>query len=255
MRPVLFSVFGLDVNSYGLSKAMAALVAAWLLGRSFSRRGMAREHAHALVLAGALWGFVGAKAYYVAENARHFDWHLLGGSGFTWYGGFLTGAAAVVVAARRRGLPLMLVLGLSTAPLAVAYGIGRIGCLLAGDGTYGKPSALPWALGFPNGTVPTSVPVQPTPLYEALAAFALAGLLLLLQSRVRPATLVVVYLAAAGLTRLLVEFARINRAVAWGLTQPQLWSIAMVLGALILAVAGRPRRMTRSALNQGLKPS
>ena len=32
MQPVLFSVFGLDIQSYGVSKALAALVAALLLG-------------------------------------------------------------------------------------------------------------------------------------------------------------------------------------------------------------------------------
>jgi len=42
-------------------------------------------------------------------------------------------------------------------------GIGRLGCLLAGDGTYGRPSGLPWAMAFPNGTVPTAVPVRRDP--------------------------------------------------------------------------------------------
>ena len=39
MWPVLFSVFGIQIQSYGVSKALAALVAAWLLGRAFRRLG------------------------------------------------------------------------------------------------------------------------------------------------------------------------------------------------------------------------
>ena len=40
MRPVLLSVFGIDVQTYGVSKALAAWVAALLLGRAFERRGI-----------------------------------------------------------------------------------------------------------------------------------------------------------------------------------------------------------------------
>lgn len=38
MLPVLFEVFGVPINSYGLSKALAALLAAYRLGREFRRR-------------------------------------------------------------------------------------------------------------------------------------------------------------------------------------------------------------------------
>ena len=58
MWPVLFSVFGIQIQSYGVSKALAALVAAWLLGRAFRRLGFPVEQAHSLVLWAAVWGFV-----------------------------------------------------------------------------------------------------------------------------------------------------------------------------------------------------
>jgi len=238
MWPVLMTVFGVPVQSYGVSKALAAFAAAWLLGRAFASRGLPVQDAYSLTWAGALWGFAGAKVYYLVEHAGHFSWHHLGGSGFTWYGGMLAGTTAVLVTAHRRKLPLLLVAGLAVAPLSVAYGIGRLGCLLAGDGTYGKPSDLPWAMAFPNGVVPTDVPVQPTPLYEALAAFALAVVLWKLQQRHRPELLLAVYLLGAGGARLLIELARTNKAALWGLTQPQLWSLVMLaagFGAAALA--------------------
>ena len=49
MWPVLFSVFGIQIQSYGVSKALAALVAAWLLGRAFRRLGFPVEQAHSLL--------------------------------------------------------------------------------------------------------------------------------------------------------------------------------------------------------------
>jgi phosphatidylglycerol:prolipoprotein diacylglycerol transferase len=84
--------------------------------------------------------------------------HDLVGMGFTWYGGLVGGVVAALVIVRRHQLPLGVVAGAAAVPLTVAYGIGRLGCLLAGDGTYGKPTSVPWAMTFPNGVVRTNVP-------------------------------------------------------------------------------------------------
>jgi phosphatidylglycerol:prolipoprotein diacylglycerol transferase len=145
MYPTLFVIFGAQIGSYGVSKALAALAAWWLLSREFRRTGWDRDVAATLVMATTLVGFLGAKLYYLAEHAATLTVHDFGSSGFTWYGGFLAGAATFVVLARRHRLPLAPLAAVSAAPISVAYGIGRLGCLLAGDGTYGRPSKL--ALG------------------------------------------------------------------------------------------------------------
>ena len=64
--------------------------------------------------------------------------------------------------------------------LAAGYAIGRIGCQLAGDGDYGKDWDGPWAMAYPNGTVPTTATVHPTPIYETIVmgGFALAAVAL-----------------------------------------------------------------------------
>ena len=236
MRPVLFNLGGFDVQSYGVSKALAALVAGWLIYRELARRGRDPELAYSLTLWGVVAGFAGAKLFYLAEHAGSLNVHDLGGTGFTWYGGLIGGAAAVLIVARRHGLPARLLAGIVSAPLAFAYGIGRLGCLLAGDGTYGKPSDLPWAMSFPHGVVPTEQRVQPTPLYEALMAFALGAGLWRLRDRISPTAQFATFVVTMGIARFLVEFARVNPTLAVGLSQPQLWSLALAgLGiALIL---------------------
>jgi phosphatidylglycerol:prolipoprotein diacylglycerol transferase len=161
---------------------------------------------------------------------------MLGGSGFVWYGGLIGGVAAVFVICRRHKLPLGTVAGEMAMPLSVAYGIGRIGCFLAGDGTYGKPSDLPWAVAFPNGVVPTDVTVHPTQLYETAAAFAIAGILWALGRSWRPEAVFGAYLTLSGLARLLVEFLRINPQVLFGLSEAQLFGIASMIAGLILVV-------------------
>lgn len=235
MKPVLFSLGGIDLTSYGVSKALAALAAGWLLAGELQRRGYDRRLAYPLTLAGTVAGFVGAKLYYLAEHASSLSAIHVGGTGFTWYGGMIAGAIAVLLVARRHAIPASVLAGMTAIPLAVAYGIGRIGCLLAGDGTYGKPSDLPWAISFPHGTVPTLQRVQPTPAYETLAAFAIALLLWRLRDRLAPLALFGLFAVLFGLERFLVEFLRINARVLFGLSQPQLWSLALIaVGAALL---------------------
>ena len=131
-------------------------------------------------------------------------------------------------------------------PLAVGYALGRVGCQLSGDGDYGTPSDVPWAMSYPDGTVPTTDEVHPTPIYETLA-MGLAGVVLWrLRDRVAPGMLFGLYLIIAGVERFLVEFIRRNEDVVVGLTQPQLIALAMVaLGAGIVATRAAPRRAPR----------
>ena len=219
----------------GLAAALALLVGAFLLRKAFSRLGYDKDLAYSLVLWATVWGFVAAKIYYLLANLDHFSWHMLGGSGFVWYGGLIGGVLAVVVITRRHKLPLGVVAGAMAMPLSVAYGIGRIGCFLAGDGTQGQPTDLPWGIAFPHGAVPVDVRVRPTQLYEALVAFVIAAILSWLGRRWQPVSVFGAYLVLSGLARLLVEFVRINPPALLGLTEAQLFGIAsMVAGGLLI---------------------
>ena len=144
------------------------------------------------------------------------------------------GAITVLGWARWRGWLGPQTLDMAAVPLAVGNAIGRVGCQLAGDGDYGKAWDGPWAMGYPNGTVPTDPgeTVHPTPIYESVAMGLIAWLLWSLRDRVRPGCLFALWLLLAGLERLLVEFVRRNDAVVLGLTLPQLQSLVMIAGGL-----------------------
>lgn len=245
MQPVLFTILGLDVQTYGLSKALAALTGAYLLGRTFERHGLAKEVAHTLVLWATVVGFVAAKAYFLAEQMPDVTVHDLGGMGFTWYGGLIGGVVAAAVVVHRHRLDLGDVAGLAAVPLAVAYGIGRLGCFASGDGTYGAPTDLPWGVAFPNGVVATDVPVHPTPLYEALAAALIAFVLWRLGQRVRLPVVFAAYLVLSGVARLLVEFLRTNEVALLGLTQAQLWALLSIAVGAVAAVRFSRRSVER----------
>jgi phosphatidylglycerol:prolipoprotein diacylglycerol transferase len=181
---------------------------------------------------------VGSRVDYLVERydtVRHdFFGSLFSGSGLVWYGGAIGGAIGVIGWMRWRRVLELRMLDMCGTALALGYAIGRIGCQVAGDGDYGIRSTLPWAMGYPHGTVPTppGVRVQPTPIYETVAMGLLALLLWRLRDRVRPGVVFALYLLLSGLERLLVEFVRRNAEVFAGLTAPQLESVGlMIVGA------------------------
>ena len=102
--------------------------------------------------------------------------------------------------------------------LLLGYGIGRIGCLLAGDGDYGHRRISPWAMAFPNGTVPTDERVHPTPIYETLISFTFFGILWSQRRKleVNPGMLLGASLILLGVERFFVEFWRLTpRVLGW----------------------------------------
>ena len=118
---------------------------------------------------------------------------------------------------------------MAAVPIAMGYVVGRIGCQHSGDGDYGTKSDLPWAMDYPDGTVPTTDKVHPTPIYETFAMGIVALGLWHLRDRVRPGIIFALYLVLGGLERFLVEFLRRNDEVAAGLTLPQLIALGLML--------------------------
>ncbi len=119
--------------------------------------------------------------------------------------------------------------------LALGYAIGRIGCQVSGDGDYGIRSSLPWAMGYPHGTVPTppGVRVQPTPIYETVTMCLLAYALWQLRDRVRPASCSRCTSSAAGSSASSSSSSAATRRCSSGLTGPQVESLVLLAIGLV----------------------
>jgi phosphatidylglycerol:prolipoprotein diacylglycerol transferase len=168
---------------------------------------------------------------------------MFGGSGMTWFGGFILGLVAVLVFWRFRRVRLLPGLDTVATVLPLAYAIGRLGCQLAGDGDYGKVSTLPWAMSYPHGLVPAFEPVHPTPVYEMVLMTGLFLILWNLRMKKLPNGLIfALYLVGYGTERFLIEFLRTNKPVVWWLTEAQLVSLALVVGGAILLTRVAKRR-------------
>jgi phosphatidylglycerol---prolipoprotein diacylglyceryl transferase len=238
----------LTLQTFGLMFALAFLAAGALVARRLQELGKPADWAYEIGFSALAGGIIGSRLYYVIDNYDAVKDDLLGnifsGSGLTWYGGAIGGAIAVIIWAWYRGFLGLALLDLTAPALALGYAIGRCGCQLSGDGDYGKDWDGPWAMAYPDGTVPTDATVHPTPVYETLAMGLGAFILWQLRDRFRTGVLFAIYLLYAGTERLLVEFVRRNDDAVLGLTQAQLESVAMIVAGLVWIAVVRSRHGT-----------
>jgi phosphatidylglycerol:prolipoprotein diacylglycerol transferase len=263
MKPELH-VLGISIKTFGVAFALAFVACGLVIARRLRELERPVDWAYEIVFAALLGGVIGARGYYLIQNYSSVKHDLIGsvfsGSGLVWYGGAIGGAIGVLAWMRWRDAMQLRMFDMCATALALGYAIGRIGCQVSGDGDYGIRSSLPWAMGYPHGTLPTppGVRVQPTPIYETIAMCLVAYLLWQLRDRVRPGVVFALYLLLSGLERLLVEFVRRNTEVFAGLTTPQLESIGlMVVGFVWLAWMAREDGLSglRTGSGRGAQPA
>ena len=241
MYPVLFRIGSFEVTSFGVMVAVAALVGLWLFRRELRRSGLPSDAVDAGMV-GVFGGLVGAKLLWTIEHAGEAPLTelLFARGGLSWYGGLIGGVGAGLGYMLMRGWPVVPTLAAATPALAFGHLIGRIGCFLVGD-DYGTPTDLPWAVAFPEGLPPTTVPVHPTQLYEAAALGVLGWRLIRWRrGRVQDAVVLGRYLLVAGTLRFAIEFIRVNQRVAFGLSVAHLASIGVAAVGAAFLVTHRP---------------
>jgi len=247
---------GEPITSFGVFMFLAFLTGGLLLRAEMGRVGLEEDRAWDILFMAVLGGVLGARIYYIflnypqlMESPREL---ILSRGGMVWYGGFIGAVLLCVWEVRRRKLPLGTMADLTSAPLAISYAVGRVGCFLVGD-DYGRPTDGWWGIEFPEGTPPTRVdvmeqhfgitvdpeiveqfgqvvPVHPTQLYEV----AMSTLIFVVIWRLRdhahaPGWLWWIWLGLAGAERFLVEFVRVKDDRFLGpLTIAQVISLALI---------------------------
>ena len=245
MYPVLFRIGSFEITSFGVLVAVAALVGIWLFGRELARSGLPRDGVDAAMY-GVIGGLVGAKLLWTLEFSgdQPVEDLLFSRGGLSWFGGLLGGVGTGLWILRRRRVPIVRALAAATPALAIGHAIGRVGCFLVGD-DYGRPSDLPWAVAFPEGLPPTSVPVHPTQLYEAIALVAIAAALIRWRrADVADTHVLGRYFVLAGSTRFAIEFIRVNAPVLGPFTLAQSISVVLVITGVVI-IRHRMRALTR----------
>jgi phosphatidylglycerol:prolipoprotein diacylglycerol transferase len=218
------------------------ICAFFILRADFARRGVSAD-AEAIIGITGLAGLVGSRLYHVLESPAEFfadPWpQIFTTMGFAFFGAVIGGFIALLLLAWRFRMKPLLMLDAASPAAALGYGIGRIGCLISGDGDYGIPTSLPWGMSFPNGIVPTTERVHPTPIYEFLAALVIFWILWRLGARCIKThapygTVLSAYLVLTGISRFLVEFIRINPRSFYGISNAQAASLVSIVAGIIL---------------------
>ncbi|MBE0569190.1 MAG: prolipoprotein diacylglyceryl transferase [Deltaproteobacteria bacterium] len=251
MHPVLLQIGSIKIYSYGVFVALGFLAALWVSGREIDRVGMDREKFYDMGIWVVLSAIVGARLFHVLVYWREYaaaplEIFKLWNGGLVFYGGFLAATAACIVFLRRNRIPFLPVADASAIGLPLGLAFGRLGCTSAGC-CFGKPCELPWAITFthPGSLAPLNVPLHPTQIYEALAGFAIFGLLYVTRSRFRTPgmrfwTMLILYGAARGLIEI---FRDDPRGFLGPFSESQVVSMLLILyaAASILITRGRAK--------------
>ncbi len=208
-------------------------------------------------------GILGAKIFHNLENPQEFLQDpidaLTSFSGLTFYGGLICAGAAIIYYARKKGIKVLHLCDSVAPGLILAYGIGRMGCQVAGDGDWGIPNDAPkpewmsflpdwvWAYDYPNNVHHINLKADfismglesitgkafPTPLYEiAMSLLIFAGLWIFRKQFTTPGMLFSVYLIFNGIERFLIEQIRVNvkfELLGMTVTQAQVISTTLII--------------------------
>ena len=232
-----------------------------------------------ITLIAAVSGIIGAKIFHNLENLDDFMadpiGQLISFSGLTFYGGLICGAASVIWYCKKYKLNVIHLMD-STAPaLMIAYGIGRIGCQMSGDGDWGivnlapKPEWLSmfpdwvWSYNFPNNVINAGVyiegctgrfcsvlpePVWPTSLYETIMCLILFSILWMIRKKINVGGLIFgIYLIMNGVERFFIEKIRVNTEynILGGITQAEIISFCLIITGILMSIYCIQRHKTQ----------
>jgi phosphatidylglycerol---prolipoprotein diacylglyceryl transferase len=231
----------------------------------------AKEQTMPILFIAIIFGIIGAKIFNWFENWDEFMSDPIGSlvsfSGLTFYGGLIFAFIACIYYAKRKNISWKHLTDAVAPSLILSYGIGRIGCHVAGDGDWGivnlaaKPgwlNFLPdwlWAYHYPHNIINEGAfipgcqgphcfqlidPVYPTPIYETIMAVLIFALLWSIRKKLNiPGALFAIYLMFNGIERFLIELIRVNVKFTWfgiTFTQAELISTLMFLTGVVLLI-------------------
>ncbi len=234
-----------------------------------------QDHAGNITLTAALWGLIGAKLFHWLENPSELMAFIQNPSGdalfsgLTMYGGLIVAGAMVIRYFSKNGIPVWHGADSAAPGVMLAYGVGRLGCQVSGDGDWGivnttfmgpGPKWL-WQYDYPNNVNGVGIPladgrpcfegyctvlpetVFPTPLYEITVSIAFFFLLWALRRKLKPAGMIFfAYLFLNGFERFWVEKIRVNVKVWGDITQAEIISSVLMLAGVAGMVWLRSRK-------------
>ncbi|MDR1952146.1 MAG: prolipoprotein diacylglyceryl transferase [Elusimicrobiota bacterium] len=257
MHPILFSIGGFTLYSYGFFVALGFAAGMFYLSYQAKKSPqiISQDDLFNLLFWIIISGIAGARLLYViAENRSLFRTPLeifaIWEGGLTFYGGFIAAALAAFFYIKRKKLNIAKVMDLLAPAIALGHFLGRIGCFMAGC-CFGKPTNMPWGIVFrdPHSlSMIKGIPVHPAELYESFSNLILFILLHLYNKKKHKDGLAIgAYLTAYAVCRFIIEFFRgdYRGTVVFGLSTSQFISVFVFIIGLTIVY-----RVNRNAENK-----
>ena len=256
--PSCYDTLGLTgISTFSILLMIAFLTGSFLLPRELERRGLRPEVADCLFLLRVVGAIVGSKVFYVfdvwgriwvdhegfGENLKYIflNWKGMGvkyptqaatheiigmweslfsPGGLVFYGGFACVFTFIYIYLRREKVEVWRYIDAGGPTLAIGYAIGRLGCMVSGDGCFGHGASadipiLTMVYGPGAFLSSAGVRVWNTPVMESIASMGLFAFYMLWMryQRFKPGMIVATFLIFNGVVRFLIEFLRLNDAV------------------------------------------
>lgn len=238
-----------------------------------------------IILIAMLAGMIGARIFSILEYPDEFmndPWGtIFSASGLTFYGGLILGSAAVLIYLWKHKIPIIPYIDAAAPALILAYGIGRIGCQLAGDGDWGIVNTNPvpgflsflpdwlWAYNYPHNVINEGIniagctsqycyvlpsPVFPTPLYEVMMSAIIFLFLWVIRKKIKvPGVLFSIYLLLSAIERFLIEKIRVDSEYHIGnmyIKQAEIIAFILFITGAILIFVFRNKYKKKKLLNR-----
>jgi len=251
MYPILFKYKFISIGGYGLMLGTGFYLAFLLFERELKLRNMNPELAYKVLLSAIPCGIIGAKIFHILEHFSEFIMNpidmIFSGSGLSVYGGYILSLLVSMIIIKKSRESILNVFDVVSPSLALGYCFGRFGCHVAGDGCYGITTFSILGTAYPNGIVPTTIPVMPTPLFEVFLSFVTVGLLLQIRKLdLNVGKIFAIFLLLNGIPRFLVEFIRLNPKLIFNLTQAQVIAIIFILTGITCWIFSKKRKVMES---------
>jgi phosphatidylglycerol:prolipoprotein diacylglycerol transferase len=220
------------IHTFGPLVALGSFLAILYIRREGARRGLDPEALTGLAVEVLLVGVAGSRVLFILITQEAFphdpldsplhsyfvQYLALWNGGLVWYGGLLPAAVFALWRAKRLGLPWRTIADVFAPAVMLGLGVGRIGCLMAGD-DHGKlsPDGLPhwWTLTFTDKYALVTESLRGKPLWPSqpmmqIGDFMIFGICYALRKRLqnRPTGTMLVMMSLYPILRFFIEMIR-----------------------------------------------
>ncbi len=270
--PVLISIGPLGIHWYGLGYVVGILFAWWYSRKLASTQRlwanesvpMKPEDLDDFVVWAAVGVVAGGRIGYILfyDFARYIanplDMVAIWQGGMSFHGGLLGVTLAMILFARRRGIPTWSLFDVVAAGVPVGLGLVRVANFVNAE-LWGRPTEMSWGVIFCNDRLRNlqtglcaagDVPRHPSQLYEAglegiVLFLVLVWLVWGLKKLNTPGFVGGAFICGYGLSRIVVEFFRVPDAqigylLGGWLTMGMVLSLPMVLAGIWAMATAKP---------------